>query len=886
MKIKRVLKNILLYFSPFLIILIIIYSINIIIIDFKYAHKTHNAYPREVNWISYHLNLSKKKLENFVNNLFDNHKGLPPIKLSFNEKSINNLLSDLPISTKQYQSGNLVSDYYEGKVQFRLFTDSPANWLSIQKAIRVKLRKRDLINRKRYFEYKPIQANILDRYIAFKFAKKLDLRVPDIRLVELFINNISKGVFEEKERLNESFLRRNKLMPINLYKGEALVNAEKKIGLEHNLDANTGLWEKISIFNQMQTNDYSDIKKLFQNIRLSANSNFLFDQIFDQDNLELLARSSILEILLNCENGDYGHNRRIAIDIWSGLIHIIPHDLIYQRNALDLGLFNKKNQIDKSFTSLNLVLNQSSKFLKQKYELLYRLVKEERVFEEIIEELEMIREGFYISKKTDLGEIHRKHFLSLKYLFNENKKSNNDMDILIELLRKRQAKIIEFLESSPNVTWSNNSTGFDVHIHSYLPSKNLYLEFPNSKPDWVAYDSNNNQILDKNDKFFFKDDKGKFNIDVILFSNRIPVLRDKYFVSTNLEISNTTFKFFTSNKSSPLKIAVKNNFTDEKIYIKNSNNYYSPKTTLNKAIFNIEDDEEILKGDIFIYKNRIFDKKVKILEGTTFYIGEDVSIKFKNRVIGIGSDDKPIKFKKIFNKNKNWGSIIFHGKKTSDSFLKNIIIEDGSGSKINGVNYYSALSIHSAENLAFDKLLIKNNLNYDDMVHIVYSKDIKILNSSFINAYLDAIDIDISENIFLQNVNIINSGNDGVDLMESKVKISKTKISNSKDKGVSVGENSTVEIADSIIDGNNYGIASKDMSYAKVKNSKLINNKTQLAAYRKNWRYRFPGRIEIMNSVINARINNIESEEDDLIILSSSNIGGKLKKNRNIILNN
>ena len=53
------------------------------------------------------------------------------------------------------------------------------------------------------------------------------------KLVELFINGKSKGVFIEQERIDENFLRRNKIMPINLYKGENF-NVETLIGIDGN----------------------------------------------------------------------------------------------------------------------------------------------------------------------------------------------------------------------------------------------------------------------------------------------------------------------------------------------------------------------------------------------------------------------------------------------------------------------------------------------------------------------------------------------------------------------------------------------------------------------------------------------------------------------------
>jgi hypothetical protein len=67
----------------------------------------------------------------------------------------------------------------------------------------------------------------------------------------------------------------------------------------------------------------------------------------------------------------------------------------------------------------------------------------------------------------------------------------------------------------------------------------------------------------------------------------------------------------------------------------------------------------------------------------------------------------------------------------------------------------------------------------------------------------------------------LNSGNDGIDFMESTAQLYKMNISSSADKGVSVGENSRVLINDSIISSNNYGVVSKDLSKTIIKNTLL-----------------------------------------------------------------
>ena len=88
-------------------------------------------------------------------------------------------------------------------------------------------------------------------------------------------------------------------MPINLYKGEASRNSEKKIGLEVNLDQNPGLWRKIAFYNNVDEDDYSDLIRISKNIRNAENSPDYLNRILKFENTDLFARASILEILIN-----------------------------------------------------------------------------------------------------------------------------------------------------------------------------------------------------------------------------------------------------------------------------------------------------------------------------------------------------------------------------------------------------------------------------------------------------------------------------------------------------------------------------------------------------------------------------------------------------------
>jgi hypothetical protein len=873
MKITKLLLTSLVFF----LIILVIFSFNIIIKDFNYSHKSHNVYPGEVNWTKYYFALNKKKLTNFFLRLTDDSEGLPRVKIYLPEKTTKELLSSIPYSTKQYLKAEILIDNKKKKAKARYFGDNPKNWMFNQKAIRLKVKKSELVNRKRYFEYKPTGDSLLQRYVAYKLTKKLNLLVTDARLIELFVNDKSKGIYIETERLNESFLRRNKIMPINLYKGEAYKNSEKKIGLEFNLDQNPGLWEKISHYNSVDKDDYTDLIRFSNNVKSAESSREKLNQILKFENINLLARAAILEVLLNSENGDHLHNRRIALDVWSGKTHIIPHDFIYEPTKID----NKNFRLDKSTTNLFDVLNQSSEFLEFKYNTLYKVIKEEKIFDEIIKDLKKLKDRYIISSKTDLGSIYRTHIYN-KNIDTGNEKEFND---LVKSLKDRERNLINLLESDPKATWENHKKGFNVKIEKFLPISNLVIKFDKEIPKWIILDSNNNQIVDKEDEYFYPSVSGDFKINIKLFANRIPVNKNILSAKNEIITGNTKFTFFVEKNIKPSDLITSNSFTNKKLPLVFSENKATTPSLNNIAILKKDKKKiDIFSGNILLDKDLIIGDEVKILEGTIFMMKKGTSIIFENKVKAIGSNKKPIIFKN-FEKNQNWGAIAIHGLKTEGSIFKNIIIENASGKSINGINYFASLSVHSTKNIKFDNILIRNNAKFDDMMHIIYSDDIQILNSNFLNAYADSIDVDISNNILLRNINITNSGNDGIDLMESNADLENVNISLSGDKGVSIGENSLVKIKDSVIKMNKFGVASKDLSKVIIKNSLIKNNNIQLSVYQKNWRYGGSGIIDIKNSTLSALKNNINSDDKGKISISSSNINGSINKTDNVTIN-
>ena len=882
MKIKKLLKNSFIFFSPFILILFILFCINILIKDFNFAHKAYNIDAKSMNWVSYLYSLNKKKLNNYFDNFYKKkEEGLPKVEIKISEKSLNTLFSDIPSSTKKYVSADFKIDNIKQKVRLRYMGDNPANWFFHQKAIRVKTKKSETINRKRYFEYKISQRRILDDYVAYIFAKKLDLLVSDVRLVELIVNNKSSGIFIERERLNESFLRRNKIMPVNLYKGEASRNSEKKIGLSENLDENPGLWEKISILNSVELEDYSDLEVFTNNVRKAGSSYNELKSLLKYGNDELFAKIAILEILLNQKINDSTHNRRLTLDVWSGKKYIIPHDFSYNRVKITEKNLGKDFNLDTCYTRLFCVLNQSSEFLNLKYDLLYKIIIDEKVFEEVIEHLENIRSKFLISQKSDLGTIIRKNVLIRNFLGDENSES---FDHLIKTLKERKKNIIKVLEKDANSFWKKNKKGFEIIVDKSIPISNIKFKFDKQIPKWIVFDYNNNNLVDPDDIYFYPDKYQNFNINLKLFANRILTYEEMLHPTAEIYTGKTGFVFLVENNLIPSSFISFNNYTDKQIQIKKTTDKANYPTIHNKVIYKVSKNPKIFSGNIYLKSDLILNDEIKISEGTVFTLEEGVSIVFENKVTAIGSKENPIIFKKKSN-SKNWGTIALIGNKTNGSNFKNIIFENGSGKSIDGINYFSSLSIHSAKNIVFDNILVKNNSKYDDMMHIIYSEDIKVLNSKFLNAHLDSIDVDVSKNIYFKNSTIINSGNDGIDFMESTANLDQIELISSGDKGISVGENSNINIKNSKFENNKFALASKDASKAIIENSIFGENEIQLSVYKKNWRYGDSGSIEIKDSNFTSIKNDLISDEIGKIEIISTDFNGKIYKKGNVKIN-
>tara|TARA_Y100000590_G_scaffold108434_1_gene123270 strand:+ start:1063 stop:3660 length:2598 start_codon:yes stop_codon:yes gene_type:complete len=857
-----------LFFWIFLLFIIFITFFTYIVVksDYKLAHQSHMVWKAPHNWNAHYFVIPIKK---FLIKLFGSDaKGLPAIKIYVENQSEKKLLENTPYSTKEWQSAKIIFDNDDKlkNIKFRYRGDNPENWLFEKKSIRIRLRKNEMINRQRYFEYWPVDLKISS---STNLAIMSGVDISKIRLVELYVNDVSDGIFMEFERLDENFLRRNKFMPVNLYKGENY-NTETKIGLDRNLYNNEGLWKKNAVFNKKEISDKSDLKKFLISLKQSTQNIENFNKFLTYIDMETWAKYCAYLIISQNQHHSPWHNNRLIVDPWSGHVTPVVNDpeiIMVSDNKNPLILDFSTNDLTKS-------LNQNSLFIDTKYKWINYLIKNKNIINKEINYLDSQQNNIINSIKRD-PQISYQKFAEQIESHKKNLKNIND-------------NLIKKINSNPDVTWSKKNKKFTITVKSEIPASNIKLHFGEKAPKWIIVDENYNGLADSNEIKYYSKDNNFIKVKADFYANRLIYSLSKKFIKSNIYISPAKFDFISEDGSLPINIQVKNKFSQKVIDIKENKFEGSQTTTLNKVLhknlLNEDTDFKILSDTINIEKDVVFNSPVKILPGTTFLMGDGANLIFKNKVLALGDNAKKIKFIRK-NKNKNWGSVSLIGKLTSGSKINNVDFDGGSGGYYNQYFFTSMFSIHNSKNINIDNVSFSNNAFFDDMLHIVYSDSITLNNAKFTNAYGDAVDVDVSSNIVIKNSKFLNSENDAIDFMESSAVVNDVYIEGSKDKGVSIGESSTIDLSNNKFINNNIAVAIKDASRANIENSLFLENKNNISAYKKNWQYGSGGLVKVKKSEFTSDTNKFSSLNKSKIEIIDSKISGKkLLEGKNIYI--
>jgi hypothetical protein len=163
------------------------------------------------------------------------------------------------------------------------------------------------------------------------------------------------------------------------------------------------------------------------------------------------------------------------------------------------------------------------------------------------------------------------------------------------------------------------------------------------------------------------------------------------------------------------------------------------------------------------------------------------------------------------------------------SVVRHMTVRGGSEDRIAGVYLSGQLAFYDASVEITDSVIADGGA--DDGLNVKRGT-VDIRTTTFVGNAFDAFDGDfvagqVVDSCFLRN------GGDGIDLSGATLTVERTLFAGLGDKGISVGERSTVTVTNVVVRDSLIGVAVKDLSEAEIADSVFDANATALALYRK-----------------------------------------------------
>ena len=231
----------------------------------------------------------------------------------------------------------------------------------------------------------------------------------------------------------------------------------------------------------------------------------------------------------------------------------------------------------------------------------------------------------------------------------------------------------------------------------------------------------------------------------------------------------------------------------------------------------------LLLDENYGLENKIFYKFKKYnIKNTNLYFENGIEFSFKNDVLNIFQKKKEARVLMMGNEIDKL-EINFFGLK--DNYEIQELVNYPSNEK----NLTGCLSLINVK--LSNVNIFSNNSNCEDSVNLINVTG-SINKIEIDNSLSDGLDIDFS-NIKIENIQISKSKNDCLDVSLGNYSFKKLNLSECGDKGLSVGEESIVDIKEIKVNSSVIGIASKDSSNIKIENSNIQNVNYCYSAYNK-----------------------------------------------------
>ena len=228
------------------------------------------------------------------------------------------LESHMPQSGFEYVEGGIVVDGAIKKVKVKYRGDTHYRWAWDKKSIRIKTNKNYLLDGLRSINLiSPRTAEQLNNFLSYRLAHDMGLLAPKTDLVRLYMNGQDRGVYILVEQVKELMLRKNQLMPGDIYRGEIIGKDQYRQSGINTLFDSPSVWDKVAVNNHYVDDFDLPLEVLLELINRSDKHQSQ-SQLVNLMDMEAWGRFSAYESLTQSTHADNSHNWRLYYDPWRG----------------------------------------------------------------------------------------------------------------------------------------------------------------------------------------------------------------------------------------------------------------------------------------------------------------------------------------------------------------------------------------------------------------------------------------------------------------------------------------------------------------------------------------------------------------------------------------
>ena len=658
----------------------------------------------------------------------------------------------------------------------------------------------------------PVRRNNLGQWFIRKAYEKEGLITRKYDFVKLILNGVDKGIYVIDERYDKIMLERNQRKEAPVMKVDSTPTFIDEVNTNLDYD-NYFLSMDLTAFgiddlleDDLFRSQFFTAKSLMEKFRLGE---LKTSDVFD---IKLLAKWTAITDVMGAWHGYSFNNMRFYFNPFTSKFEPVPDD-DYNEWALnyvdDIRLFRLNDQYNNGFFLENLFSD-------------YDFV------EEYMRQLVRISDNKYLDNlfaefDDEIKELS--NILAIDYpLYNFLLDSKNYTYENAASLRNK-LNIHKGIQANLKEVRNGESVEISIANNHSIPMEVLYLSDRNSetyKPwgmDKLIIPARGFMEPVEHNYYLFKNpaQSDKITEDLSKFSVTYRVIGTEKLLTTEV----FPYREFESNH-------IELDFI-RKPYNIDSFDFLNWDKVNNEIKF--KEGSWQISSDLIVPHGQT----LIISRGVSIDLIDSAMILSYSPVLIVGSEEE---FVEIFSSdNSGQGISVLNTKK--DSLLKYVHFDrlsrpNKSGFELSGaVNFYKS-PVH------FYEAHFSNNIEGDDYLNIIRS-DFTIKNSSISNSYSDAIDIDFStgliSNSVFSNCGFGNNNGDCIDLSGSIVDLQNINVNNAADKGISVGEQSIVEIDNSSIIGSNIALAGKDLSKIIANNLLIRSSITGVSVFQKKPEY-------------------------------------------------